>query len=283
MGAELRLMRPWHACLVIFTDLDGTLLDPVTYSWEAAKPAMEACARMEIPVILNSSKTGAEMAHLARQMAIAWPYIVENGGGICFPEESAFQCMEDGAPGRSLDHVSFGVAYGRLCESLLRISAETGAEIRGFSQMSPDDVMALTGLDRKGAERAMQRQYDEPFLIDPAFPGSLDRIRKAAARLGLQVTPGGRFYHLHGAFDKGKAVEWLSARLEPFGQICKVGIGDSDNDIPMLQAVDIPVWVAPPEKPAPAIDGLLRSTEAFSGPTAWNQVVLSLIRERYSR
>ncbi len=282
MGAELCLMRPWHARLVIFTDLDGTLLDPVTYSWQAAKPAMEACARMDIPVILNSSKTGAEMARLARQMDIAWPYIVENGGGICFPKESPFQCMEDDTPGRSLDHIAIGISYDRLCEALLQISAETGIGIRGFSQMSPDEIISLTGLDRKDARRAAQRQYDEPFLIENTLPDALEQIRKTAACMGLQVTPGGRFYHLHGKFDKGKAVEWLTARLKPFGDIRRVGIGDSENDIPMLEAVDIPVWVAPPEKPAPAIDGLLRSGKTSSGPKAWNQVVLSLIRERYS-
>jgi mannosyl-3-phosphoglycerate phosphatase len=262
-------MRPWHARLMIFTDLDGTLLHPVTYSWQAAKPAMRACADKDIPVILNSSKTGAEMAHLSRQMDIAWPYIVENGGGICFPKESPFQCVEDGTPGRSLDHVAIGMAYERLCEALLRISAETGTGIRGFSQMSPDEIMALTGLDRKGAGRAMQRQYDEPFLIENALPDGLERIREAAAYMGLQVTPGGRFYHLHGKFDKGDAVKWFAARLKPFGDLRLVGIGDSENDIPMLEEVDIPVWVAPPEKPAPAIDGLIRSSRtSSSGPEA---------------
>lgn len=280
MGSELRLMRPWHARLVIFTDLDGTLLDPLTYSWKSAEPALRACVDKDIPVILNSSKTEVEMVHLARQMDIAWPYIVENGGGICFLKESPFQCMEDGAPARSLDHVAIGVPYERLCEALFRISDETGAGIRGFSQMSLDDVVVLTGLDREGAERAMQRQYDEPFLVENALPDTLERIREAAGRLGLQITPGGRFYHLHGTFDKGDAVDWFAARLKPLGDVRLVGIGDSDNDIPMLKKVDIPVWVAPPEKPAPAIDGLMRSGGTFSGPEAWNQVVLSLIRER---
>uniref|UniRef100_A0A7C4VQV9 HAD-IIB family hydrolase n=1 Tax=Desulfatirhabdium butyrativorans TaxID=340467 RepID=A0A7C4VQV9_9BACT len=284
MGTELRLKRPWHARLMIFSDLDGTLLDPVTYSWQEATPALQACIDKDIPIIMNSSKTGAEMAHLARQMGLSWPYIVENGGGICFPKGGPFQCIEDGTSGRSLDHVAIGMNYERLSEALLRIAAETGACIRGFSQMSPEDIMALTGLDRKGAERAMQRQYDEPFLIEHALPDALERIRKAAGRLGLQVTPGGRFYHLHGAFDKGNAVRWFADRMKPFGNIRLVGIGDSENDIPMLEEVDIPVWVAPPEKPEPAVKGLIKSNKAtFSGPEAWNQVVLLLIRERYSR
>ena len=44
-------MKRW----LVFTDLDGTLLDE-DYGWEAARPAVEALRAASIPIILNSSK-----------------------------------------------------------------------------------------------------------------------------------------------------------------------------------------------------------------------------------
>ncbi|MFZ3048352.1 MAG: hypothetical protein WA151_20765, partial [Desulfatirhabdiaceae bacterium] len=65
-----------------------------------------------------------------------------------------------------------------------------------------------------------------------------------------------------------------------YGQVWKnirtIGLGDSDNDIPMLEVVDTPIWVAPAGQQVPGhIPGLRRSM--FSGPKAWNQMVLSII------
>jgi len=44
--------------IVIFTDLDGTLLDHDSYSWEEAVPALERCKGLRVPVIL----VGVELA-----------------------------------------------------------------------------------------------------------------------------------------------------------------------------------------------------------------------------
>ena len=49
-------MKRW----LVFTDLDGTLLDE-DYGWAAARPAVEALQAASIPIILNSSKTVMEM------------------------------------------------------------------------------------------------------------------------------------------------------------------------------------------------------------------------------
>ena len=46
---------------LVFTDLDGTLLDHRIYSFEDALPALDFCRKTHVPVILISSKTRAEM------------------------------------------------------------------------------------------------------------------------------------------------------------------------------------------------------------------------------
>jgi len=46
---------------VFFTDLDGTLLDFHTYSFNPALPALEHLKAHEVPLIICSSKTRAEI------------------------------------------------------------------------------------------------------------------------------------------------------------------------------------------------------------------------------
>ena len=75
--------------VVIFTDLDGTLLDHETYGWKEAKPALNLCKALKVPLILVSSKTRAEMNLLRHELELTSPFISENGGGIFFPEEGS--------------------------------------------------------------------------------------------------------------------------------------------------------------------------------------------------
>lgn len=71
--------------IIVFTDLDGTLLDE-SYSCEAAKPALDRVVRSSIPVVFCSSKTRAEIEVYRRELGIPDPFIVENGGAIVIPE-----------------------------------------------------------------------------------------------------------------------------------------------------------------------------------------------------
>ena len=47
--------------IVIITDLDGSLLHPITYSFKEAVQTLDLIKRLEIPLILSSSKTREEI------------------------------------------------------------------------------------------------------------------------------------------------------------------------------------------------------------------------------
>lgn len=70
---------------VVFTDLDETLLDRETYSFEAARAALSELARRRIPIVFCTSKTSAESLELQSRMGIDEPFAYENGGGIRLP------------------------------------------------------------------------------------------------------------------------------------------------------------------------------------------------------
>ena len=70
--------------LLVFTDLDGTLLDDA-YGFAGAEPALAQLAEQHIPLILATSKTRAELTGLAAQLPGVPGLIFENGAGITCP------------------------------------------------------------------------------------------------------------------------------------------------------------------------------------------------------
>ena len=75
-----------RARAVVFTDLDGTLLDHDSYAWTAAAPALDALKQAGVPLVLASSKTAAEIAALHAELGLGrTPAIVKKGAGLWRP------------------------------------------------------------------------------------------------------------------------------------------------------------------------------------------------------
>jgi mannosyl-3-phosphoglycerate phosphatase len=67
---------------IVFTDLDGKLLDHDTYSFEAAMPALAHLRRLQARVVLLSSKTLQEVLFWRTKIISNHPFAVENGGAV---------------------------------------------------------------------------------------------------------------------------------------------------------------------------------------------------------
>ena len=267
---------------LIFTDLDGTLLDHDSYRWDEAAKALALCKKTHVPVIMVSSKTRAEMEVLGRKLSLKDPFISENGGGIFVPDET-FRSFEDQPSGGIKDggfwKWTLGSPYLQLVKALHEIRVQLGWKLRGFSDMSVREISALTGLDLEASRLAARREFDEPFVIlEPKAP-ERGQLQSAAAEKGLTVTLGGRFHHLHGKNDKGhamkKVISWYKRN---YNRVFTIALGDSPNDFPMLKGADFPV--------------LIRSSKAFSdlqleipglmvtgemGPRGWSSAVLGIL------
>lgn len=272
--------------LVVFTDLDATLLDAETYSWEAAEPALKILRAKAAPVVLVSSKTKAEMDPLNRELAPEDPFIVENGGGIVVRRKSPVArdlasqgTLPEPLPSGDLLIFSLGKPYGELVEILHRMSVALGCELQGFSDMSDGQVASLTGLSLEDAAKARERSFDEPFILREEFEGKAEEVKKTAASLGVMAVQGGRFWHLLGHEGKGRAVASLiEAYKRLFGSIVTVGLGDSPNDFAFLELVDIPVILGGANQPFAAPRSLDRARKtSLCGPQGWNEAVLDII------
>jgi len=266
--------------IVIFTDLDGTLLDHNSYGWEEAKPALNLCKQLRVPLILVSSKTRAEMDVLRHELGLSSPFISENGGGIFFPEEGAHQVPPETVPADGVWKWSLGFPYDFLVKSLQEIRDELGLNIRGFSEMTPEEISHLTGLDLESSRLASMREYDEPFIVMEQGGMDTGALYDAAKQRGLNITSGGRFYHLHGKNDKGESVKKLIAWYKEYhSQVLTIALGDSPNDFSMMKRVNHPVLIRSsrhfPEL-RKMIPGLKVTQEI--GPKGWNAAVLDILR-----
>ncbi len=267
--------RGWKQIL-IFTDLDGTLLDQQTYDFDPALPALRLIHSLRIPLILVSSKTRAEIESIRRRLSLDSPFIVENGGGIFFPP--TFRFPKDHPCERINGYNT--IVVGRPIEEVLeKIRMLKGRfRFKGFSEMPPEEIASLTGLNLDQASLASRREFDEPIVLENPLDDG-EAFCEEASDIGVDCIHGGRFMHLFLGGSKGRAVGIvLDIYRQLKGPIFSIALGDSANDISMLEAVDKAVLMR--GKDGGPLRGLADSDliEAEgSGPRVWNKVMLSIL------
>lgn len=261
--------------LVVFTDLDGTLLEQGSCAYAAARPALRRLARIGAPLVLCSSKTRAELLFWRRRLGNRHPFVSENGGGIFIPD-GYFPGRERLPRAGGLAALALGAPYARLRGEFVRLRRRLGAPVRGFGDMSAAEVAALTGLTRPQARLARRRDFSEPFV----FTGGADRRFLEAIEASGRSWTRGELYHLLAGHDKGRAVSLLLEKYRRLGPVLSAALGDGLNDLPMLRAVDRPFLVRRPDgrfARGVAFSGLARTREA--GPAGWNEALLALLDE----
>ncbi len=258
---------------ILFTDLDGTLLDLYDYTYDAAIPALDALKSRNTPIVFCTAKTLPENEYYREELGIKDPFIVDNGGAIFIPDKYfsfEFECKNR----NGYCVVELGVAYDELRKALKEIRAETGFKITGFGDMSVEEVAEDANLDVEKARRAKAKEYNESFIFDEPEEKEGVLFDKIIDK-GFSYTHGGRYYNIHGKnADKGKAVKILTELFKrEYGEVKTIGIGDSMNDIPMLKAVEQPAVVR--NKKGGWLDISLTNLYKAQGegPEGWVEVV----------
>lgn len=263
---------------IVITDLDGTLLHPRTYSFEEAQAALELIKAKKVPLILCSSKTRIEIEEHRRSLGNHSPFISENGGGIFIPDRY-FDFPVEGKAINGYKVIITGKPYSEIRAIFNGVRERTGINVRGFGDMDTNQVAVLTGLKKEDAERATAREFDEPFV----FAEGEERVSEFLAYIeeaGLHWTRG-MFYHILGDNDKGKAIRILMRFYKrAYGNICTAGLGDSLNDLPLLQNVDYPYLMQKEDGSYTAeitIPNIIKASGV--GPAGWNNSVIRFIGE----
>jgi mannosyl-3-phosphoglycerate phosphatase family protein len=267
--------------LIIFTDLDGTLLDEISYAYEAAAEALRLLNEKDVPLIICSSKTRREVELYRKRLGNDHPFITENGGGIFIPKGYFLSLQELPAsvePENGLDLVRLGARYSDLRKAVDSLRTR-GFDIKGFGDMTPEEIADRTGLDLREASMAKERDFGEPFFFagDDTETG---RLFSAIRDLGFNHTMG-RLLHILGNSDKGKAVRILTDLYrKEYGEVFSVALGDSANDLPMLESVDHPIIVQNRNGEYNAAADNPRFVKAGGiGPQGWNKAVIKILKD----
>lgn len=229
---------------LLFTDLDGTLIDHHTYSASVAKTALLALTEKGIPVIFCSSKTFAEQLDLQKKLGLHHPFIVENGSAIAIPKGYFPFALEE-AVQVSKSHDMVALAQKNTTDirlALEKINKAHGLDLFGYARSSAKTIAQITGLKGKAVLHAKNRWFTESLFSEPP---SLEALQSLDL-LGLSAVQGGRFLTVQDkTVDKGKAVLFASNLFQAFfgEKPFTVGIGDSPNDAAFLQVVDRPFLV----------------------------------------
>jgi mannosyl-3-phosphoglycerate phosphatase len=267
--------------LLILTDLDGTLLNHENYDYRAALPILAKLKELNIPVIPVTSKTRAEVANLRSEIGFNDPFIVENGSGIFLPQiDNRFASdeltLEDNYYLKRL-----GCTYIEARAGLRIIQSEIREILRGFGDFSDVEVATLTGLSHLKAKQAKAREFSEPFVTPKEV--STDELEAAAAEYGFRILIGDRFCHLIGAdAGKGKAVNWLLNYYRSTvstDKIVTIGLGNSPNDLEMLETVDIPIAIASQQGIHPDLANRGWLVPQSPGAAGWAEAVADILEK----
>ncbi len=232
--------------LLLFTDLDGTLMHPVTYEYDAAIPVIQELARQGHWVIPTTSKTRREVEAFVKRVGALGAFVVENGSAVFIPPTSPLfdrveLPREDGYGVRIL-----GVRHEEALQALRKIREEVGEDaLKPLSEMDDEEVVRLTGLPREKIPAMRAREFSEPFVI--LKPHLRPVIASRAEARGFRILRGDRFDHIIGIrAGKGEAVRCLVetfSRVYPEVTWVTAGLGNAPNDLSLLEAVDHPMVI----------------------------------------
>ncbi len=222
---------------VVYTDLDGTLLHPISYSYTPAIAALRRLQEMHIPIVFCSAKTRTEQAELRRELSVKDPFIVENGAAVFVPKDYFRFPFTYTKINQDEYVIELGAPYSHI-KQRLKLVAESGlGRFTTFGDMSVEEVAQVSGLNLRMAQLAKEREYSETLVMQ-GDKHETELVLSAITKQGLSWTFGGRFYEISMGADKGTAVKILNElfRLN-YGQIITYGIGDGQNDAPLLATV----------------------------------------------
>ncbi|KAB2879853.1 HAD-IIB family hydrolase [bacterium] len=258
--------------VVIFTDLDGTLLNYYDYSYRDALPIIARIREQSIPLIICTSKTRHEVLDFRKELNIEDPFITENGGGIFFQKNHEHEVFNESDYYEGYRLIRLGKYYSEIRAFFIELKKSFA--ITGFGDMGVSAIQNLTGLSMDQATKAKRREFTEPFIFESEQDVFL--VDQMARQKGFKVVQGGRFYHLIGSEqDKSVAVERVIQIYENMFQskIISIGAGDSMNDYGMLKVVQYPVFIPHPDGKFESMDIPNLIKAPYAGSKGWNAAI----------
>jgi mannosyl-3-phosphoglycerate phosphatase len=260
--------------LIVFSDLDGTILDLKDYSWSGARGGITKLKSAGFPLVAASGKTADEISAVASETGLDYPFIYENGAGIAWgPDQSR--------------HTLLAPPMDKFISALHELARVSEKELQGINSMPIEHIVRHTGLSSERALLASRRSGSLPFLIsgEKTVDGLNAEYLNSCITGGMfRVIKGGKFYHLlPEGIDKGSAVRTVIKHYAALLDRPPVtaAVGDGENDLPMFAETDMAVAVRfiDPEKIS-ALDKNVFFTE-HKGPAGFTEAADMILKRYY--
>ena len=258
--------------VIIFTDLDGSLLDKETFNFDLIKNYINELISSGIIIIPNSSKTKAELLNFNKENNLNLCFISENGSNI-----HGLNLLNDKLP--------INISLSRSKNDIYKIfdkslSHNFKQKITFILDLNIEDQAKILGLPLDKIILAMERKHSIPIL----FSGNeieKNKFIKNIEDIGLSVQTGGRIMNICDNVNKSKAMlktlELISKKIDD--DIITIGVGDNHNDIEMLKNTNYPCLVKNSNFDSSLIniDNLIRSNEP--SPKGWADVIKTALQK----
>jgi len=224
--------------LLIFTDIDGTLINNDTFFEGKNIEIAETLHEHNHILIYNSSKTFDEIVNMQKKFNTSFPFICETGGGIYY-KNLLTQASDELREGYSIMYESKKIEmFKKIIKEEVQKNFKNDLDM--FDDLCVDEKSRLSGL--KGNDLHLASKRDFSILINwKSDDGRYSKFKSVLHEHGLKLIKGGRFSHICASHDKGQAVKFFLNQIKSSGmynKILTIGIGDSTNDLEMLSNVD---------------------------------------------
>ena len=262
--------------------MDGTLLNHDNYRWQSAKPCLNLLQRLDIPVVLNTSKTYAEVKSWVTELDISHPFIVENGSAIYCPEDYfTAQDFQSCQVAVSVKDGFTAIELGVDITELLQFKSNVAPQLESLVECSLDRAVEITGLSAKEAADAQNRAYTLPIYLDQAV--DLNALVQATENTAIQIVKGGRFAHLMGQCDKAKAIQIFQSLMTSKTNMTQkiIALGDSGNDRAMLEHADQAIIIKNHKSNWLAIHSETAIQTNQQAPEGWVEGIKKVLEDEY--
>ena len=221
--------------ILIFTDLDGSLLHRDTFKFDEIKDYLKQLISKGIFIIPNTSKTEKEILEFNNELGSSLPYISENGSAI-----NGLDLLNSNLPKELI--------LSREKDSLIKIFKESVTvnlqnKCKWLSEMDKKKQSLIFGLEDDKLKMALDRKYTIPFLFE-GNKSERNELSKIVKNKGLALQEGGRVINLTDKVNKAKALQVFVRFFKKNNKNVKtIAVGDNYNDLDMLKTSEFPCLV----------------------------------------
>ena len=258
--------------IIIFTDLDGSLLDKDTFEFHEIKDYFRDLVSKGIKIIPNSSKTKAELSNFNKQYNLNLSFIAENGSSI-----HGLNLIHENLPNN--------IFLSRTVDEIYKIYNQNVTDnlkekVTFILNLKSNEQQEIFGLSLEKMSLAIKRDHSIPIQFNGTESEKKEFI-KIMKNSGLTIQTGGRIMNVCDNVNKSvamsEAIRLMTKELD--NEIITIGVGDNENDIEMIKMTDYPCLVKNENFDSSLIniDNLIKSDEP--SPNGWSDVIKTALQK----